>query len=196
MHFGPRFDRAFLLASELHRHQLRKASRIPYISHLMAVAALVAEAGGGEDEVIAALLHDAPEDQGGQATVDHIRAEFGEVVANLVASCSDSLADTRDPGAAKAPWRERKERYIASLADASAFCRTITAADKLHNARCLVVDLRERGDEVWSLFKGGRDGTIWYFASILEQLETHGAPRRLVIDLAAAVDEMRRLAGV
>lgn len=190
MIYGPRFDRAVGLACELHRRQVRKAGEVPYIAHLLAVTALVAEAGGTEDEAIAAVLHDAAEDQGGQATLDRIRREFGEAPADIVAECSDSLADTAV--AEKAPWRDRKEAYLAHLDHASPSALLVSCADKLHNLRSLLAALDLDGPAVWSRFKGGPDGTKWYYREALARFERRGAApyllhalRPLVADLQA-----------
>ena len=118
--YGPRFDDALPYAARLHRDQVRKGSGIPYITHLLAVAAIVGEHGGGEDEVIAALLHDAVEDQGGQPRLEEIRARYGDAVAAIVWGCTD--ADTIP----KPPWRARKEAYVAHLADASPGVRLVS----------------------------------------------------------------------
>ena len=107
-----RFDTALQFASGLHHQQPRKGVTIPYIAHLMSVCALVLEAGGDEDQAIAALLHDAVEDQGGLPTLDTIRHMFGDRVANTVESCSDSTVS--DP-TKKLSWYERKEKYLAHL---------------------------------------------------------------------------------
>jgi hypothetical protein len=104
-----RFDDAFKLASDLHHTQTRKSSEVPYLSHLMAVSGLVLENGGTEDEAIAGLLHDAVEDQGGQATLERIREAFGDVVAELVSALSDT------DEIPKPPWRARKEEYLRRL---------------------------------------------------------------------------------
>src|ERR1700691_4097254 len=132
-----RFDAAFLLASELHRSQMRKSSKIPYISHLLAVAGLVLEHGGTEDEAIARLLHDAVEDQGGQPTLELIRREFGEEVADLVFALSDTDVTP------KPPWRARKEEYLCHLEEAPIRVLRVSAADKLHNVRAIVRDYLE-----------------------------------------------------
>jgi (p)ppGpp synthase/HD superfamily hydrolase len=128
---GQRFQAALVQAARLHQRQVRKQSGVPYVSHLLAVCALVLEDGGSEDEAIAALLHDAVEDQGGAQTLDHIRNLFGDEVAAIVDGCSDT---DQDP---KPPWRERKEAYLRHLADpaTSASVLRVATADKLHNAR-------------------------------------------------------------
>jgi GTP pyrophosphokinase len=189
MSYSERFDRALMLASELHRDQVRKGTAIPYVTHLLAVASLVGETGGNEDEVIAALLHDAVEDQGGAATLATIRAIFGIEVADVVAGCTD--ADTIP----KPPWRARKEAYLAHLPRASASVRHVSCADKLHNARCLLADLRESGSATWDRFNGGREGTLWYYRELVSIYRQHGAPPRLLTELervVKAIEELER----
>lgn len=195
MAYGARLESAFTLAAQLHRSQRRKGGPVPYIAHLMAVAALVAEAGGSEDEVIAALLHDAVEDQGGARTLAKIEELFGEQVAGIVESCSDSVADTTEQKVPqKAPWRQRKEKYLAHLAEASDSARLVSCADKLHNARSILADFRSHGDAVWEKFKGGHD-TLWYYREVVRAFETYGAPPRLLDELARTVKTIHELAG-
>lgn len=157
-----RFDDAFVLASGLHRDQKRKGTQTPYVSHLMAVASIALEHGADEDEAIAALLHDAVEDQGGPATLQLIRQRFGDNVAHIVHACSDT-DETPKP-----PWRERKERYIAHAREACASVRLVSTADKLHNARAILADYRTHGAGLWSRFNaGGRDDVLWYYRSLV-----------------------------
>lgn len=156
-----RFVAAFRYAAELHRTQPRKGTDIPYISHLMAVAATVLEQGGDEDQAVAALLHDAIEDHpDGGHTRDTIRARFGDRVLTLVEACTD--ADTHP----KPPWRERKERYLAHLVDAPREARLIVLADKLHNARAILTDHRAVGERVWERFNAPKAATLWYYRAL------------------------------
>jgi (p)ppGpp synthase/HD superfamily hydrolase len=187
MKLTARFEEALVYAARLHAGQLRKGTEIPYVSHLLAVAGLVLENGGVEDEAIAALLHDAVEDQGGARTRDEIRRRFGENVAAIVDGCTD--AETIP----KPPWRERKERYVAHIAEAPASVRLVSASDKLHNARSILSDLRSCGDNVWGRFKGGKDGTLWYYRSLVEAFRSHGSSP-LVDELTRTVAEIERLA--
>lgn len=180
------FEKALTLAYKLHRDQKRKGSEVPYISHLMAVASIVMDYGGSVDEVIAALLHDAVEDQGGKETLSLIEKEFGVTVAGIVSGCSDS--DTTP----KPPWRERKIAYLAHLKDAPRSVRFVSAADKLHNARCILADYRQVGEALWQRFTGGREGTLWYYQSLVgiyQDLE----PNPIVEELARVVNELIRL---
>src|SRR5579864_8766509 len=156
-----RFDQALLFASKMHARQTRKGTGVPYIAHLMGVASLVLEAGGGEDLAIAALLHDVVEDCGGAPMLKEVRRRFGKRVAAIVEGCTD--ADT-DP---KPPWRERKEQYLRHLKTADADTRLVSAADKLNNVRSILSDYRALGESVWSRFNGGREGTLWYYRTLL-----------------------------
>jgi (p)ppGpp synthase/HD superfamily hydrolase len=182
-----RFDDALIYAAGLHRAQLRKASSTPYLAHLLAVAGLVIEHGGDEDEAIAALLHDAIEDQGGLPVGAEIRRRFGDRVADVVMACSDT-AEVPKP-----PWRARKQQHLAQVARASTSVKLIVAADKLHNARSLCQDYRRLGESLWPHFRGGKAGTLWYYRACLEAVGA-GAPSSLVADLATAIAELERLA--
>src|ERR1700722_19872388 len=149
-----RFEEAIIYTTRLHAEQVRKGSDVPYVSHLMAVAALTLEYGGGEDEAIAALLHDAVEDQGGLETRAEILRLFGPKVTAIVDGCTDTDAIP------KPPWRGRKEAYIEKLRLAPLEVRRVSACDKLHNARTLVMEYRRCGEALWSRFHGRRDGTL------------------------------------
>ena len=184
---GPRFLRAFQFAAEKHAGQTRKASTIPYIAHLMGVASLVLEAGGDEDLAIAALLHDVVEDCGGAPMLAEVRRRFGDCVAVVVDGCTD--ADT----VPKAPWRERKEKYIRHLKTADAGTRLVSAADKLNNVRSIVTDYREIGESVWSRFNGGRDGTLWYYRTLRDEF-LRRKPNRITRELELAVNELESMA--
>ncbi len=183
MELTERFTNAVAYALGLHARQQRKISGAPYAAHLLAVAATVLEHGGTEDEAIAALLHDAVEDQGGLATRAVIAARFGEPVAAMVEACSDSHT------VPKPPWQERKERYVAHLRNAPPPVRLISAADKLHNARSLLADYRREGDALWRHFHGGRDRTLWYFRSVVGVLREVDR-RPIVEELEWAVAEL------
>lgn len=183
-----RYASAVAYASALHANQARKSTTIPYISHLLGVSSLVLEAGGDEDLAIAALLHDGPEDQGGQATLDEIRTRFGDRVAHIVEGCSDSLAEDPDN---KAPWRERKEEYLAHLKDADDDTLTVSLADKLHNARAIATDLAISGPSTWERFNASQDEILWYYGSIVEIAERRQANPFLRVNLNDAVQDMR-----
>jgi (p)ppGpp synthase/HD superfamily hydrolase len=186
---GERFIDAVAMAVRLHAHQARKGSGLPYVSHLFAVAGLVLEYGGDEDQAIAALLHDGPEDQGGEATLAEIETQFGVRVAAIVCACSDTF-ETPKP-----PWRERKEAYIAHLDAAGPDVWPVTLADKIHNARTIVADLRPPGGpETLDRFNGGRDGTLWYYRTLAERLCTL-SPGPAAAELARLAAEMGVLAG-
>ena len=186
MHLGPRFADALRLAHELHAGQMRKASNVPYISHLLAVTATVLEFGGTEDTAIAALLHDAVEDCGGQATLELIRNQFGDRVASLVLDCSDT---TESP---KPPWSERKTRYLEHLPKADPAALLISAADKLHNLQSLVREERRHGVKLWGFFRAGRDGTLWYYARLLTIFRRRGLPEALLDQVETAYAELEQ----
>jgi (p)ppGpp synthase/HD superfamily hydrolase len=172
----------------MHSGQARKASTIPYIAHLMGVASLVLEAGGDEDLAIAALLHDVVEDCGGAPMLNKVHRQFGSRVAKIVEGCTDT---DKYP---KPPWRERKEYYLEHLKSADADTRLVSAADKLNNVRSILSDYRKIGESVWERFNGGRDGTLWYYRSLLDEF-LRDPPNRITSDLDLAVRELELLAG-
>jgi len=184
---SPRFEQALAFAAELHRQQVRKGTGVPYMAHLLGVASLALEHGATEDEAIAAVLHDAVEDQGGAATQEAIRQRFGPAVADIVAGCTDT---DQTP---KPPWRARKEAYIAHLASASPSVRLVSLCDKVHNARTILADYRTIGEELWTRFTGGKKGTLWYYRALVEAFRAHGATP-LVAELDRIVREVERLA--
>jgi (p)ppGpp synthase/HD superfamily hydrolase len=164
-----RFDRALLYATHVHGGQVRKGTSTPYVAHLLAAAATVLEYGGDEDLAIAALLHDSAEDQGGKARLDDVWNRFGEGVARIVEACSDSLADT-GKGERKAHWRERKEAYLAHLRTVDEDILRVSLADKVHNARAILRDLRKPdvGEKVWARFNVPTKQTLWYYHSLAD----------------------------
>lgn len=171
------YDHAFSYAHELHRDQTRKGTVIPYVSHLMTVSALVIEHGGDEDQAIAALLHDAAEDQGGQKTLDEIRRRFGDAVAEIVYDCTDAWVEP------KPEWRPRKEAYLKILPTKSPRSLLVSLADKVHNAEAILFDYRVLGDGLWQRFNGRAKGTRWYYkglADVFSQaMPEHGLSHRL-----------------
>lgn len=188
MTLSARFDQALLYATHVHAGQNRKGGPVPYLAHLLGVTSLALEYGADEDEAIGALLHDAVEDAGGAGRWADIRGRFGERVAEIVAGCTDS--DRTPP----APWRERKELFLARVPGLSASARLVSAADKLHNTRAYLRDYRQSGEAIWSRFQGGRDGTLWYLRAVTTALQQAG-PSALVSDLDLAVTELELLVG-
>jgi (p)ppGpp synthase/HD superfamily hydrolase len=154
---GPRLQRAFRYAAEKHAGQTRKRTAVPYLSHLMAVASLVLEAGGDEDMAIAGLLHDVVEDCGGMPRLREIRKQFGIRVARIVDDCTDAYVEP------KPEWLERKKNYLRELKHADAETRLVSACDKLHNVRTILADYREQGESVWARFSGKKEGTLCYY---------------------------------
>jgi len=183
-----RFKKALVYAARLHATQYRKGTSRPYLAHLLGVTSIVLTHGGDEDEAIAALLHDAVEDQGGLKTLRAIRKKFGARVARIVDGCTDSHT------VPKPPWLERKKEYLRHLRRADSSVRLVSAADKLYNAREILDDYRTRRDSVFDRFKGGKKGTIWYYREVARILRRKG-PRALVRELDRVVTELERLAG-
>ena len=183
---SPRFDRALAYAARLHARQKRKGTDRPYIGHLLAVTAIVFQYGGDEEEAIAALLHDAVEDQGGHKTLREIRQRFGPRVARIVEGCTDAYSIP------KPPWRERKEQYISRLREAPADVRRVAAADKLANAREILADFRALGDRVWDRFTAGRQDTLWYYREVVNILADAGGDS-LTEELKRVVAELQTL---
>lgn len=173
MKLTQRFNEALIFASELHVKQTRKGGDIPYVSHLLAVASLVLEHGGNEDEVIAALLHDAIEDQAinycGSAPALRldIRQKFGDAVAEIVDGCTEQKS-------LEIEWRQRKERYIAHISKASLSIRLVSAADKLHNARSVLSDYQLLADELWDRFNAGKIDQLWYYRELVKAFRDAG----------------------
>jgi (p)ppGpp synthase/HD superfamily hydrolase len=181
-----RFASAMVYAYQVHSGQRRKGTGIPYIAHILGVAALAIEYGADEDEAIAALLHDAAEDGGGEATLAEIRARYGDAVGDIVLGCSDSLVEDPED---KLPWQERKENYLAHLQNASASVCLVSAADKLHNVRSIIRDYHEHGDAIWERFQGRRDGTLWYYETVADTL-IRRYRTQLTRDLQDEVDKL------
>lgn len=178
-----RFDEALAYAAELHAGQVRKGTSIPYISHPIAVCALVLEDGGDEDEAIAALLHDGPEDAGGGQILNEIERRFGTRVSGVVHECSDTLEDP------KPPWRQRKVGYLAHLEHASDEALRVSLADKLHNLGSILRDYDAIGDNLWRRFNASRDDTIWYYSS-LARVFSRRRPGQMANELNNRVEEL------
>jgi GTP pyrophosphokinase len=182
---GERFRRALVYAAQAHASQFRKGTSRPYISHLLGVTSIVLVHGGDEDEAIAALLHDAVEDQGGKRRLRDIRAKFGKRVARIVEGCTDSDVTP------KPPWLERKKEYLKHLREADSSVRLVSAADKLYNATETLADFRSHREAIWKRFKGGRQGTLWYYREVAKVLRKKG-PKDLSRDLDRSVKELAR----
>ncbi|MBI4877103.1 MAG: HD domain-containing protein [Acidobacteria bacterium] len=201
--FTSRFEEALSFAARLHRAQSRKGRSVPYVSHLLGVASLVIEDGGAEDQAIAALLHDAIEDQGNQypggraGLRQEIERRFGTAVLELVNACTDDDAceDKSDAGA----WRPRKQAHLDHIPAIGAAARRVSCADNLHNARCLLADFREAGDQVWGSFRtGSAADQLWYYGELAAAFQAANTGllaaelARVVADLSAAVTAAKR----
>jgi (p)ppGpp synthase/HD superfamily hydrolase len=185
--YSPKFRRALDYAARVHARQIRKKTGRPYIGHLLNVASLVIEYGCDEEMAIAALLHDAVEDQGGLPRLREIRRKFGKRVAHIVDGCTDSYV------VPKPPWLDRKRAYVERVRDESAEVRLVSAADKLSNVRETIHDLRVQGESVFDRFAGKKDGTLWYYRALVEELRKAGS-NPLVEELARAVTELESIA--
>jgi len=174
-----RFDEAFTYAHEVHGTQTRKGTGVPYIGHLMGVASIVIDDGGSEDEAIAALLHDAPEDRGGRERLEDIRTRFGDAVATIVEDCTDSWTTP------KAPWPERKQKYAEHARTLGPSSLRVSAADKVHNAYAILRDLRNVGESAWERFNAGPDDILAYYQSLVRSYREAGGGR--------LVDELERI---
>jgi (p)ppGpp synthase/HD superfamily hydrolase len=183
MLLSPRFEQALQYATIIHAGQMRKGSDVPYIAHLLAVTSIALEHGANEDEAIAALLHDAAEDAGGRKRVNDIRVRFGDTVADLVISCTDTMMER------KPEWRSRKEAYVGSIQHKSTSELLITASDKLHNSQSILRDYRELGDDVWERFSSKKEGTLWYYRALANAFMT--APNNT--RCKALVEEINRV---
>jgi GTP pyrophosphokinase len=190
MALTPRFEDALVFAARLHGGDVRKGTTIPYVSHVLGVASLALEHGANEDEAIGALLHDTVEDAKGDS--ESVRTEIGRRFGTAVLDIVDGCTDARTKP--KPPFRERKERYIAHLPEASPSVRLVSASDKLYNARAILSDYRAIGEALWARFNGGRSGTLWYYRSLADAFRALG-PARLAEELARVVSEIEQLAG-
>jgi len=161
---SPQFERALTYATRIHGGQLRKKTRIPYIAHILGVAAIAMEYGANETEAIAALLHDAVEDCGGAKRLRDIERKFGTDVARIVEGCTDT---DKKP---KPPWLERKKAYLAHVRYASMPTKLVSASDKLHNVRAILMDYRKEGERLWSRFNSGKQGALWYYRALVNAL--------------------------
>ncbi len=180
---GPRFESALQYAARLHVTQTKKGTDTPYLAHLMAVTAIVLDDGGTEDEAIAALLHDAVEDQGGRERLDDIRARFGATVAHIVEGCTDSFTTP------KPPWIERKRAYVEHARHLDRPTLRVSAADKAINATAILRDWHKVGDRVWSRFNASREDVLWYYGALVEAFRASGGGA-LTEELARVVREL------
>ena len=191
-----RFDHALLFAAQVHRHQDRKKSGIPYLSHLLGVAAIVLDYGGDEDMGIAALLHDAAEDHGGRVMLRAIEQLFGPRVAKMVDGCTDSYGDEDKR---KPKWYPRKLRYLRRVRNEDAETRFVSAADKLYNARAILRDLRQSGDSAFDRFSAPKVKVLWYFRSLVREYRAGCVTpmlKPLLDDYDRAVTELEHLSGL
>lgn len=182
---GNRFVDALGYAAGAHAGQLRGGDGQPYIAHLLRVTGLVIQEGGSEDEAIAALLHDAVEDQGGLDRLEDIRGRYGHLVADIVDECTDSYGEPRPP------WRQRKEQYLSELERSSPGALLVSLADKLDNVRTMLRGHRVYGDEIWERSGKTPDDARWYYGTLASRF-AELRPGPLADELATAVAALER----
>jgi (p)ppGpp synthase/HD superfamily hydrolase len=187
MRLSPKFEKALVYATRIHGGQVRKKTRIPYIAHILGVTSIALEYGANETEAIGALLHDAVEDCGGAKRLRDIERKFGKAVAKIVDGCTDT---DQTP---KPPWLERKKAYVAHLRHAPQGTQLISASDKLHNVRSALMAYRRDGENLWGRFKGGKQGTLWYYRALVNAF-TGTRVKPLVQELDRVLRELERLA--
>jgi (p)ppGpp synthase/HD superfamily hydrolase len=191
----PRFTQAVDYARQVHI-VLRKGTQLPYMAHLLGVASLVLGESGHvpflvtEDMVIAALLHDAVEDEGGLPRLRDIEARFGKDVARIVEGCTDSFEEDANK---KQEWEVRKSSYIERLWNEPPDTLLVVVADKLYNARAILDEYRQIGPEVWSRFKRGRKQQLWYFDEVIKVYEQKCPNWRIVQELKQTVKKLAQI---
>ena len=193
---SPKFALALQFANEIHGTQVRKGLGAPYISHLMAVSALILEFGGNETQAIAALLHDAAEDCGGRKMLDTVRVMFGNEVADIVEACTDSFAESSEE---KAAWRPRKEAYLAQLTNEPPSAKIVSCADKLHNLTNTLRDIENEGVEAWKARmakskNGAAEKQVWYYSGCYQALSS-GWSAPMLRTFGKGVEELCVLVG-
>lgn len=188
---GKRFREALVWSAELHEDQLRKGGGVPYVAHLLGVASIVLEHGGDENQAIAALLHDALEDQAHKMSTGEIRARFGGQVEQIVDACTDGDPEEQlDRNQER--WYARKRKYIAAIPAKPEEAIIVSMADKLYNARAILEDYRAIGESLWPRFTTGREGTLWYYRAMVDAFESFGHDR-LWGELSRTVSELENL---
>jgi len=184
MTLSEKFEEALIYATQAHGDQVRKKTGIPFVAHILGVTAIALEYGANETEAIGALLHDTVEDCGGEERLRDIRERFGEGIAEIVDGCTDTY-ETPKP-----PWLERKRAYIEHLQDSDSSTRLVSASDKLHNTRAILAELRRHGLEVFERFGGKKEGTVWYYRSLVTAFRQHGDHSDLIDELDRVVSEV------
>jgi len=189
MKISEKFEEALVYATQAHGNQMRKKTGIPFVAHILGVTAIALEYGASETEAISALLHDTVEDCGGADRLRDIREKFGDDVAGIVDGCTDTY-ETPKP-----PWLKRKRAYIEHLKDSDSSTRLVSASDKLHNTRAILAELRRHGTDVFDRFGGKKDGTLWYYRTLVTAFREHGNHTDLIGELDRVVTEIEKLTG-
>jgi (p)ppGpp synthase/HD superfamily hydrolase len=184
---SPQFGKALIYATRIHGGKLRKKTRIPYIAHILGVTAIALEYGANETEAIAALLHDAVEDCGGAKRLRDIERKFGKKIARIVEGCTDT---DQTP---KPPWLQRKKAYVDHVRHASMPTKMVSASDKLHNLRAILMDYRQEGEKLWSRFNGGKQGALWYYRALVNAFGSAKRIRPLMQEIDRVLTELELL---
>lgn len=175
----------------VHAGQVRKGTSIPYVAHLLAVCSLVLTNGGSEEQAIAALLHDSLEDHPEKVSAAKIEQEFGRRVMEIVVACTDTPAGYS--GGPKPPWRKRKDAYLDHIRSAGPEGSIVSLADKLDNARAIVADYRQVGDELWSRFSADKHDQLWYYGELVGAFQQAGVRSPMLDELEYLVNELIRM---
>ena len=193
--------KALAMAASVHCGQLRKGTKIPYISHPMAVAAIVIECRGDLGQAVAAILHDAVEDakEDPEAVKKEIRQKFGEEVLGMVRLLTkpEAWEGRREDGKESnlKAWKKKKKGYLDQVRSAPKEVRLIALADKLHNARAILADYRVQGESLWDKFNGPREGTLWYYEKLVRIFRADPPHPALFQEFERTMADVSRLAG-
>jgi (p)ppGpp synthase/HD superfamily hydrolase len=192
--YSDRINHAFAFAAKHHDRQVRKGTRLPYLTQPANVAVILTRYGRDEETVIAGILHDVIEDcvrEGWTREMleDRIASKFGQPVLDAVLSVTKRRVD--DDGM-EFSREEARTDYLERLADASDAARWVCAADKVHNAGSILADLRRTIDAqtVWSRFNGGREGTLQWYRGVRDRLTALGFAAPIMTELATLVDQL------
>jgi (p)ppGpp synthase/HD superfamily hydrolase len=188
--YSDQINHALAYAGVHHAGDVRKGTRVPYITHPANLAIILARYDRDDDTIVAAILHDVVEDCEAHSRAEHERQIAEKFGAGVLRDVLAVTKDSHDADGRELSSTENKVRYLEGLARASDRARWVCAADKLHNARAILSDLRRSGDEVWSRFKVGREGTVKWYRDVYERLRELGFEGAIMGELVEAVQAM------
>lgn len=186
-----KLSEAFEFANQVHKDQVRTGSGAPYICHIIQVCGLVLEYGGSVDDAKGALFHDIFEDHGHKFKPEDVALKFGQKCVDIALECSDCVVTKENEK--KAPWHERKTKYLESISAKSNSAKLVTCADKIHNMRTTISDYNLMGKEVWNKFNASEADTKWYYNAIYEELKSSGFDNRIMYEFKNTVDKLTEL---